>query len=715
MLIKLVEILLYLVFLNAYIYPLPTSLTMTNDILLFTLDMQSASDEIRLLGGRVTQQFTNAVFVAILPDISDIGKLRHSRQQPYGPLDEISQLAADAWNAFNAKLLARKDTVDLLEGLAWDAPGFKPPLKIDRVGDELDELSVRIPSNATSLYLIGSVALGLVIVSGSVPDLSFSHKEKIKTLAEVMQGLQFLVHAEPLARVTFVYNIHLVTINAVPNNNCGNDTEFCEAIWRDPVLNRLGYPSGAASCTLFAEDLRRNNHTDWSCIGFFIKYPAFHFAYADGVRSCMQYSNGDWGPDNINKVFAHEICHIFGAADEYQESNCTCAVSGYLRIPNNNCVNCAGTQHIDCLMDHNTLSICQWSRKQLGWSNKFFNPFLFKQISPICDNRNDLYVWAVDVHNTLYLNDRAVGGWGGWQANWYNAPDLQFIAPLWDVTDNVHLFGIGTDNTLYLNKRTARKWSGWQANWQQVPRLINISAFRDRDNNLYVFGIGTDNTLYLNRHEGDDWSGWQANWRGAPRLKSITAITDRSNNLYIFGIAPDNTVHFIRHAGDNWSSWQASWDNAPQLKSIVPVVDIGNTAYAFGIGMDNTVYVNFHADGQWSGWLLNWSSTPPMQALSAVVDNHNVIYLWGIGMDGTVLLNTSEVVRQWTGWTAGWGKPNDYYKPNLHFITTVFDRSNVPHVWGIGVNNNAMGNNNIEYFNWRSGNNWAGWEYQWYM
>ncbi len=34
------------------IYPLPISLTMTNDILAFTLDMESASLEIQLLGGR---------------------------------------------------------------------------------------------------------------------------------------------------------------------------------------------------------------------------------------------------------------------------------------------------------------------------------------------------------------------------------------------------------------------------------------------------------------------------------------------------------------------------------------------------------------------------------------------------------------------------------------------------------------------------------------
>lgn len=683
---------------------------MTNDILLFTLNIELASDEIQLLGGRITQQFTNAVFVAILPDISFIGRLRHSQQQPYGPLDEISQLAADAWNAFNAKLLAKKDTVDPKARLTWDAPGFKPASNSDQ-----DEASVSVASNATSLYLIGAVALGFIIVSGNVQDLAFSHQENVKVLSEAMQGLQFLVHADARANISFIYNIHLITVDAVPINDCANNGRLCEALWRDPAMNQLGYPSGEASCQVYAEDLKRNNHTDWGCIGFFIKYPAWHYAYANRNRSCIQYDLGPWGPNDIHIAFAHEVAHLFGAGDEYKDSKCTCGPSGYLQIRNQNCENCPGSQNLPCIMGGDPdLSICEWSRKQLGWSSKFFDPILFKQISPLCDNRNDLYVWGIDVNNKLYLNDRAVNQWGGWQSNWYNAPDLQFIAPLWDVTDNVHLFGIGTDNTLYLNKRTARKWSRWQANWQQAPRVINISAFSDRDNNLYVFGIGTDNTLYLNRHEGDNWSGWQANWRGAPRLKSITAITDRGNNLYIFGIAPDNSVYFIRHAGDNWSSWQANWDNAPKLQSILPLLDVGDTVYALGIGMDNTVYMNFHADGQWSGWL-NWSSAPKMQALNVVIDNQDAVYLWGIAMDGTLLLNRSEVERQWTGWNADWGKRNDYYKPNLHFITAVFDRNNVPHVWGIGVNNYAMGNNNIEYFNWRSGNNWMGWEYQWYM
>jgi hypothetical protein len=701
---------------NEYIYSLPTSLTMTNDILLFTLDITAASQEIQLLRGRITQQFTPYIFVAILPDMSDIDKLKCSREQQYGPLDDKSKIAFDAWHLFQAKLSAKKDIADLTEGLPWDAPGFEPPLKLgasDIGGDEI----LRTTGTATSLYLIGSVAMGLVIVSSTMPGLTFTYDETIKTVAEVMQGLQFLTHAEAQAKVSFVYNIHIKTIDEIPPppDFCGDKYDPCEAIWRDPVLQQLGFPPKEESLVTFANQLKDNNKTDWSFVAFFTKYPLYHFAYAGGVRSCMQYSNGNWGPDNIHKVFAHEVAHIFGAADEYQESNCNCDPSGYLQIANKNCVNCAG-QHVPCLMDENTLSICDYTRKQLGWSSKIFNPKLFKQITPVCDNNNNLFVFAVDVHNTPYLTGRYLDVWSGsWDAHWRNAPDLQFVTALWDYSNTVHVFGIGTDNTLHVNIRSNNKWGSWQANWYQAPRLASISAFTDRDNNVYVFGIAPDNTVYLNRHAGNSWSGWRGEWYNVPNLMSIAAVADRGNNLFIFGIGTDNTVYLNSHEGDSWSGWQYNWNFAPKLKSILPALGIANTVYVFGIGMDNTVHVNFRSAGKWSGWFTGWGSLPQMETIYAATDNQNVLYLWGIGMDGLVYLNKNEVERQWTGWQANWGKPRDFYKPNLHFITAVFDRNNVPHVWGIGVNNYVMGNNNIEYFNWRNGNNWFGWEYQWSM
>lgn len=117
---------------------------------------------------------------------------------------------------------------------------------------------------------------------------------------------------------------------------------------------------------------KNSNNGDvlWAYVAYFTKYPLHHFAYAVSEKLCMEYANDNWGVDSINQVFAHETCHLFGAADEY--GNCICGGSnGFLGIPNNNCVNCAGT-HERCLMERNEFVMCQWTRGQIGWRDSLF-------------------------------------------------------------------------------------------------------------------------------------------------------------------------------------------------------------------------------------------------------------------------------------------------------------------------------------------------------
>ena len=145
-----------------------------------------------------------------------------------------------------------------------------------------------------------------------------------------------------------------------------NPYEIMERPWRDAALAQLGFAGGETGCEAYAAELRSDKGTNWSYVAFFTKYPLNHFAYQTGVRLIMNYDNDGWGPSQINKVFAHESCHVFGALDEYA-SACTCgSLGGKFQVPNNNCVNCSGP-HDSCIMDANSLDMCQWTRGQIGW------------------------------------------------------------------------------------------------------------------------------------------------------------------------------------------------------------------------------------------------------------------------------------------------------------------------------------------------------------
>lgn len=138
-------------------------------------------------------------------------------------------------------------------------------------------------------------------------------------------------------------------------------------------MAELGWGAGMSNVGAYVQDLRSRLHTRWGYCAYFTKYPTGHFAYASlgGPRLVMQYSNDGWGPDNIDRVFAHETGHIFGCPDEYASSGCNCGGQwGYLRTPNSNCVNCADGGGVDCIMRSNDWAMCEFTRTHLGWRDQ---------------------------------------------------------------------------------------------------------------------------------------------------------------------------------------------------------------------------------------------------------------------------------------------------------------------------------------------------------
>jgi hypothetical protein len=143
-----------------------------------------------------------------------------------------------------------------------------------------------------------------------------------------------------------------------------------EARFRDPALAALGFSPGAAGLDEYITFLLETLAVERAFCALFTKYPVAHFAYADlgGPRLVMHFDNDDWGPENIDRVFAHETGHIFGAPDEYAARRCNCDGSwGTSRGPNSNCAICAPGGGVACIMRENDWALCAATPGHLGW------------------------------------------------------------------------------------------------------------------------------------------------------------------------------------------------------------------------------------------------------------------------------------------------------------------------------------------------------------
>ena len=137
-------------------------------------------------------------------------------------------------------------------------------------------------------------------------------------MAEVQNGLGWLATANPLAGICFSYdiqNVNLVIPAPIPPRPTSRRAGATRRWARSGSA-----PTGTASAPTSRTSAPGSGRGGPYC-GFFTKYPLGHFAYASigGPRLVMDYNNDGWGPDNIDRVFAHETGHIFGCPDEYAE------------------------------------------------------------------------------------------------------------------------------------------------------------------------------------------------------------------------------------------------------------------------------------------------------------------------------------------------------------------------------------------------------------
>ncbi|MBL8292978.1 MAG: hypothetical protein JNN08_14125 [Bryobacterales bacterium] len=545
---------------------------MAQILLRFSQDEVSAHSEVTSLGGRVIHQFGSGAFVVELPDEILPAALGASTEEPGGVLDESARLAVEAWRRREAEG-ARSPSAT--EGLGWDAPGYQSPLHDHTltIASESPSAVEESTGTPTSRYMVGSVAVGVVIVSRNSGTEAFTNEERLTVVQEVQEGLNWLASLEPRARVSFVYDIRPVTVSTAPGPYSGvsNPYERYEQQWRDDALRAMGYAPGRAGYQQYAQDLQLANRTDWAYVAFFTKYPLHHFAYAVDEKVVMHYGNDGWGTADINRVFAHESCHIFGAADEY--GSCSCGgAHGHLGVPNGNCANCfpPGAQ-TPCLMNANTLSMCAYSRRQIGWDTSLYP-----------EARNSISLWKVDgLGNQLSYKEH--GPFDGWTPLNYADGRVLWRGPgnrisVWKVDANGN----------HVSYKEHGPFPGW------IPMCCsdNHILWRGAGNRISLWRIDANGNHVSYKEHGPfpewmplNYSDGHILWRGPGNRISLWKVDADGNHVSYKEHGP-----FAGWMPMNYSDGRILWRRTDNRISLWNVDDAGN-------------HVSYREHGPFAGWM----------------------------------------------------------------------------------------------------------------
>lgn len=439
------------------------------------------------------------------------------------------------------------------EGSSWTlVPGA---LKQISVGAAMDVWGVNAGDH---IYSRGSTGFDL------------SAAQRLTIMAEVMEGLAFLASAEPEANVSFTYDWHEVDVDVGAGTGSGYEAK--ESPWRDAALKKLGFAGSRQGSVDYVKALRTSRKTDSAYVAYFTRYPLHHFGYASGERLVIHYDNDGWGPNSINQVFAHETCHIFGAADEYESSGCDCKASGHNDTPNLNCFFCTPSQAA-CLMNANTLTLCPWSRGQLGWSIWRHISGSLLDVSASADGQ----VWGCNGTHQIYRRNGAA---------WTRVPgSLRQIS----VAREGLVWGVNKNDKIY-------RWNG--RGWTQVAgTLRHVSVGSDGT----VWGVNADSKIY--RWNGTDWTQvagalrqisvgsasavWGVNSRDEIYRWSGSAWQKQTGKLKHVSVAADGTV-WGTNAANNIYKWSGgSWEQRP---GALTQVCAGSSARVWGVNAEQQIY-----------------------------------------------------------------------------------------------------------------------------
>jgi len=483
----------------------------------------------------------------------------------------------------------------------WDAEGLQQPCLHDDAGGPH-----AAPSDAgappLSARLTGRVAVGIIIVEGPTNALRFSDAERTKVVAEVQNGLTWLGSQSSPAGVSWVYDIRVVRLNVQPGP-ANQTSEQKEQRWRDPAMAQLGFGAGMAGVTAYVEQLRTSRGTDWAYCAFFTKYPLGHFAYASlgGPRLVMHYDNDGWGPDNIDRVFAHETGHIFNAPDEYQSSGCHCGGQyGVFNVPNTNCETCAPGGGVPCIMKANTWAMCAYTPYHLGF--------------PQGQRYSGVFLAGTGSHG-LWVNadwNHFVAKWNEWNNQGLRLEDLEISQP----GGQLRYSGVFRQGTGGYGLWALADWNSFAAKWNewsgQGLRLVDLEVTLV-NNQLRYSGVFRAGSGGYGLWADADWNSFVAKWNEwsaqGLRLVDLTAMQVNGQVRYS-GVFRQGTGGYGLWALADWNSFVAKWNewNAQGLRLVdLEITKVGNDTRYSGVFRAGAGGYGLWVNADWSSFLNKWN------------------------------------------------------------------------------------------------------------
>lgn len=354
-------------------------------------DMEPAIKALEQLGVRLLHVFPPRGLICSVPVEVELAVLAQPAvvacyRTPVQLPDETDSLgdvlmAIKMWNRLIAPAPARAalamTTAEPLVGDAFPHPPAERAKSRQAQAAEAASLGPRF--DQTSEYMIGRIAVGIVLPESAGNDENWTPDRQEQVIAGIMAGCNWWVtRSGSSAHLTFYYDLHLsVPTQYEPIQGPYSD----EALWIPDTLRNMGY-SGSSEfeiCWNYENALRSQLHTEWAFTVFVVdsfndingKFSDGYFAYAylNGPFMVMTYDNDGYGIHNMDIVMAHEMGHVFGALDEYAGSSSCTETSGYLNVANGNHASCGSSGDSACIMrgQLGKTSVCLYSRGQIGW------------------------------------------------------------------------------------------------------------------------------------------------------------------------------------------------------------------------------------------------------------------------------------------------------------------------------------------------------------